>query len=290
MGEIAVVSDSTAGLKPDYVARHQLTIVPLYIKMGEKALREGIELDAATFYKELPHANPLPTTSQPSVGDFETAYQAVIDKGAKAILSIHLSAGISGTINSATLAAQQFPNIPIEVIDTRCAMGAHYFAVQAAVKTLEGGATLQEAAAIVHKVNDTQRTIFSPETLEYLYKGGRIGGAAALVGSILQMKPLLVFKDGKIDAFERVRSLNRAMARMVEVMAEWMGTSEPMRAVVMQSNCEERAMQTMELLKKTLNVAAIEMQLLTPVIGAHAGPGTIGICCCPVAVCGDGTD
>ncbi len=289
MGFTAVVTDSTAGLKPEYAARHQVTIIPLYVKMGDNVLREGIDLDADTFYRELPHANPLPTTSQPSVGDFTSVYEEAIRRGATSIISIHLSAGISGTINSATLAAQPL-GIPIEIIDTRSAMAAHYLITQACVSALENGASFEEAVAKTRLVCDTQRTIFIPETLEYLYKGGRIGGAAALMGSLLQMKPLLVFKDGKIDALERVRTLNRAYARMVEVMAEWMGTTEPLRVMVMQAQREENAAQVMELIRAKLNLAIGETQLVTPVIGTHTGPGTVGICCCPVAVCGGAMD
>ncbi|MCE5260130.1 MAG: DegV family protein [Chloroflexi bacterium] len=289
MGFTAIVTDSTAGLKPEYAVRHQVTIIPLYVKMGDKVMREGIELDADTFYQELPHTNPLPTTSQPSVGDFTSVYEEAIRRGATSIISIHLSAGISGTINSATLAAQPL-GVPVEIIDTRSAMAAHYLITQACVSALENGASFEEAVTKTRLVCDTQRTIFIPETLEYLYKGGRIGGAAALMGSLLQMKPLLVFKDGKIDALERVRSLNRAYARMVEVMAEWMGTTEPMRVMVMQAQREENAAQVMELVRSKLNVAIGEMQLVTPVIGAHTGPGTVGICCCPVSACGSAVD
>jgi len=288
MSFTAMVSDSTAGLPPDYVERHAISIVPLYIKMGDNLLREGIEINPLEFYEKLPHTNPLPTTSQPSVGDFMQVYQAAINRGASSIISVHLSAGISGTINSATLAAQQFPGIPIEIIDTRCASASHYFTVQAGVSALEAGASLADAAARMRQVIEQQRTIFAVDTLEYLYKGGRIGGAAALLGSLLQMKPLLKFTDGKIDALERVRSSGKALVRMIEVLAEWVGTSEPQRVMVMEANCRERAEQTLEMLKSKLNIAYSEIMLLTPVLGAHAGPGTVGVCACPITVCGTG--
>lgn len=286
MGFTAMVSDSTAGLQPAYTEAHQVKIVPLYIKMGDTLLREGVELDASDFYQRLPHTNPLPTTSQPSVGDFEVAYQEVVDRGADKIISVHLSAGISGTINSATQAAKQFPTVQIDILDTRCASASHYFAVQAGVSALEAGASHSEAVNAVQRVIDAQRTIFAVDTLEYLYKGGRIGGAAALFGSLLQMKPLLHFKEGKIDALERVRSSNRALSRMVEVLVDWMGSAEPLRVMIMQSNCEERAQQAEALLRPALNVARLETLLLTAVLGAHVGPGTVGVCCCPAALCG----
>jgi len=285
MGFTAIISDSTAGLTSEYAQKHQVTVVPLYIKMGEKTLREGIDIDADTFYRELPHTNPLPITSQPSVGDFTNAYEEAVRRGATSIISIHLSAGISGTVNSATQAAKQF-QIPIDIIDSRSATASHHLAVQAGVMALESGGTFEATAARMRQVCESQRTVFAPETLEYLYKGGRIGGAAALMGSLLQMKPLLVFRDGKIDALERVRSLSRVHARMVEVIAEWLGQTEPLRVVVMHADRETLALSLMEMTKKSLNIASSEVQIISPVIGTHTGPGTVGMCCCPIEVCG----
>ncbi|MHB1357717.1 MAG: DegV family protein [Anaerolineae bacterium] len=290
MGYTALVSDSTAGLTTEYVTRHQIQIVPLYLNMGEKSLREGIELEPSEFYQLLPKANPLPTTSQPSAGDFTTAYQSVIDRGATSIISVHISAGLSGTINSATLAAQQFPGVPIEIIDSRTAAAAPHIAVQTGAQALADGSSFEEATRKIRAVLDSQRTIFAVDTLEYLYKGGRIGGAAALFGSLLQMKPLLYLKEGKIDALERVRGSVRAMTRMTEVLVEWLGTTEPMRVIVMHSNCQKRGEEALELVRSKLNVAVGQLVLLTPVIGAHVGPGTVGVCCCPVSVCGAAPD
>ncbi|TFH42893.1 MAG: DegV family protein, partial [Lysobacterales bacterium] len=249
MGFTALVSDSTAGLKAEYVAKHQIQIVPLYLNMGEKSLREGVDIEQSEFYQLLPKANPLPTTSQPSAGDFTAAYKAVIDKGATSIISVHISAGLSGTVNSATLAAQQFPGVPIDIIDSGTAAAAPHMAVQTGAQALADGASFEEAARKIRAVLDSQRTIFAVDTLEYLYKGGRIGGAAALFGSLLQMKPLLYLKEGKIDALERVRGSGRAMTLMAEVMVEWLGNSEPLRLIIMQSNCEKRGQEALELLR-----------------------------------------
>jgi DegV family protein with EDD domain len=290
MGYTALVSDSTSALKSEYVIKHQIEIVPLYLNIGEKTLKDGVELDPNDFYQLLPKANPLPTTSQPSVGDFTTAYKAVVDKGATSIISVHISSGLSGTVNSATLAAQQFPGIPIEIIDTRTAAAAPHIAVQTGAQALAGGDTFEVAVKKIRAVLDNQRTIFAVDTLEYLYKGGRIGGAAALFGSLLQMKPLLYLKEGKIDALERVRGSGRAMMRIAEVMADWLGTTEPLRLIVMHSNCKERGEEALELLKSKLNIAVSQLLLLTPVIGAHVGPGTIGACCCPISICGSASD
>jgi len=285
MSFIALVSDSTACLHADFVKQYGIEIVPLYIKMGERTLRDGVDITPSEFYEQLPQCTPLPTTSQPSAGDFGQLYQALRDRGASGIVSVHLSAGISGTINSANLAAQQMEGFPIRIVDTQCASAAHMLAVEAGAKAVSQGKDLEEVAAAVEHAIAAQHTVFTVDTLEYLYKGGRIGGAAALLGSLLQFQPLLTFTEGKIDALERVRKSSRAMARLAEVMAGWTN-GEPQRAVIMQAACMERAEALAAMLPEYLNVAATQIVPLTPVIGAHVGNGTLGLCCCPSSVCG----
>ena len=147
---------------------------------------------------------------------------------------MHLSAGISGTVNSASLAAQQLEGFPVRVIDTRCAAAAHMLAVEAGARAAAHGSDLEGVVAAVEHAIAQQRTVFTVDTLEYLYKGGRIGGAAALLGSLLQFKPMLTFTEGRINALERVRKSSRALARLVEVMAGWTD-GEPQRAVIMEA-------------------------------------------------------
>ena len=272
MSFIALVSDSTACLHPSFVERYGVEIVPLYIKIGERTLRDGVDITPDEFYEQLPRCTPLPTTSQPSAGDFGTVYQALRDRWASGIVS-------------ANLAAQQMEGFPIRIIDTQCASAGHMLAVEAGANALAQGAGLEGVAAAVERAVEAQRIVFTVDTLEYLYKGGRIGGAAALLGSLLQFKPLLTFRDGKIDALERVRKSSRALARLAEVMAGWTN-GEPQRAVVIQAACMDRAEALAAMLPEYLNVAETQIVPLTPVIGAHVGNGTLGLCCCPVSVCG----
>lgn len=286
MSFIAVVSDSTPGLNEDYVRRHRITIVPLYLKIGDKTYRDGIDITSEEFYRILPTCDPLPTTSQPSAGDFEAAYRELAAQGAEGIISVHLSSGISGTVNSARIAADNMPNLPIEIVDTRYAAGLHTLVVEAIVSALDAGATMPEAVAAGQRVIDQGKIVFVVDTLEYLYKGGRIGGAAALLGSVLQFKPLLCFKDGHIDALERVRTSTRALARTIDIMAEWMGRDTPVEAVIMHADCMERAQALAEHLPKAMNVEQVRITYIPPVLGAHVGTGTVGICACPRAVSG----
>ena len=283
MSFTALVTDSTAGLPKEFIQEYDVRVVPLYVKIGEASYRDGVDITAEELYARLPTMSPLPTTSQPSVGDFAAVYGELIRQGASSIISVHLSAGISGTVHSAQLAAKQFGNTPIEVVDTRCAAAVAALAIEGAAKALRSGASFTQALAIAHNVVERQRTLFTVDTLEYLYKGGRIGGAAALLGSLLQFKPLLYFKDGKIDALERVRTANRALMRMVEIMKEWMHPEEPLRIVIMHAACQARAEELADLVRQRLNVADLQIVILTPVLGVHCGNGTLGLFCCPMS-------
>ncbi|MBN1400309.1 MAG: DegV family protein, partial [Anaerolineae bacterium] len=223
MSSIALVVDSTAALDQEYVKRHHITVVPLYLRMDDDTYRDGVDITADEFYERLPHCRALPTTSQPSAGDFEKIYRQLVEDGAQGIISVHLSSAISGTVNSALLAKEQIQDVRIEVIDTRSVSAGHQLILEGGVNALAAGADVDKAVAVMRALIEAHRIVFTVDTLEYLYKGGRIGGAAALVGSLLQFKPLLSFENGRVEALERVRTSKRALARMVDVMAEWMG-------------------------------------------------------------------
>ncbi len=285
MGFIGLVSDSSAGMSLAFAERHRIAIVPLYIHMQGSTYRDLYDIDPDAFLVQLPQCDPLPTTSQPSAGDFVKIYEDLIAQGAEGIISVHLSGEISGTVNSAQLAAQRFEGVPIEIVDTRTACAAHMLAVEAGVHAIEAGKGLADVVSAIRQTAEAQRELFVVDTLEYLYKGGRIGGAAALLGSLLQFKPLLYFNQGRIDALERVRTSSKALARMVEVLHEWLG-DVPVQAVVMHAAAEERARTLAASLGKALNVAAVRVWPVPPVLGTHVGPGTVAVACCPVSVCG----
>ena len=286
MSSIAIVVDSTPGLSQDYVERHGIRVVPLYLKIGDKTYRDGVDITEDEFYSLLPKADPLPTTSQPSAGDFAKVYDELVAEGATGIVSVHLSSGISGTVNSANLAAQQLSEVPVRVVDTLYAAAAHVFVIEAGVRARAAGADLDGIVEAMQRVIDQVKLVFMVETLEYLYKGGRIGGAAALVGSLLQFKPLLFLDDGRIDALERVRTSKRALVRMVEVVGEWLGRDEPLAVVVMHAHCPETAAALAAHLPKALNVVNVRTCHIPPVLGAHVGNGTVGLGACPVSLLG----
>lgn len=283
MSKIVVLTDSCASLPSEFVERHNVRVIPLYLMLDGKTYRDGVDLTPEAFYEMLPKTTALPTTSQPSVGDFVTVYRELAEAGATDIVSIHLTGGISGTVNAARTAAQEVSGVRIEVIDTRCAVAIEYLVTEAAVRAIENGAEMDAVLATCNRVIEQHRTVFLVDSLEYLYKGGRIGGATALVGSLLQFKPILHFVDDKITALERQRTTVRALHRLAELQVERFGKAEPLRAVLMQAACPERAQELDALLKQELNIAESTTVVLSPVIGSHTGPGTLGLCCCPTA-------
>ena len=285
MSTIAIVTDSTAGLTDAFARDNGILVVPLYIRIDGENYRDGVDITPTAFYERLPRCTTLPTTSQPSVGDFVETYRQAIAGGAQGIITVHISSGISGTVNSARLAAEQSPEVPIEIVDTLCTSAALQMTVEAVSNALRRGADLQQARAVADQSVARQKMVFTVDTLEYLYKGGRIGGAAALFGSLLQFKPLLHFSEGKIDALERVRQSSRAMRRMIEIMESWLPEGEPVKAILMEAACPDRAEALFALLRAS-RVQMVEHQIvpLSPVIGAHAGNGTLGLCCFPMSL------
>jgi len=283
MASIALVTDSTTGVPADYAAEHGLRVVPLYVHIGEETYRDGVDITPTEFYKLLPNCETLPTTSQPSVGDFEQVFAELISQGAEGIITIHLSSGISGTVNSAQLAAERFKDVRIKVVDSQCASAGALLAVETGVRVAERGASFDETLAAIEHVLEQQKLVFAVDTLEYLYKGGRIGGAAALLGSVLQFKPILYFNEGIIDALERVRTSRKALTRIAEIMREWMGPDTPVEAVIITADCPDRAKTLQEILPKYVQAQRTRVFDLTPVLGTHVGNGTLGLCCCPVS-------
>ena len=282
MASIVFVTDSTAGLKASFTQENNIQVVPLYMQTEDSIYRDGVDLTAKDFYELLPSLNKLPTTSQPSVGDFVSVYSELIEKGAEAIVSVHISSGISGTTNSARLAAEQFPKTRIEIIDMTCPCAAAQLAIEAGVRANLAGESVDAVVKAVEAVSESHGTVFMVDTLEYLHKGGRIGGASALVGSVLKFKPLLYFNDRKIDAIGRERGAEKALDAMLRIMDGWMPKDEPLKAVMMVAQSEDRAERILQKASGILNIVEVDTAWLSPVIGAHVGPGCLGMCCCPM--------
>src|SRR5580704_13669618 len=219
MPSVHLVCDSTADLDPAFRAAHTVRVVPLKVIFGDQTFNDGLDITAEQFYKRLAAPGPFPRTSQPTPAEFEEVFRELGADGG-AIVCTTISADLSGTYASATQARAALPDLDIRVIDTRSVAVGHYAAVREAVRVIESGGDAAAVESAVTAVRATERVLFTVETLEFLRRGGRIGGARALLGSMLDIKPVLEIKDGIIEPVARVRTYPRAIDRVVDEFSE----------------------------------------------------------------------
>ncbi len=285
MGRIALVTDSTAYLTPDLRARYGVHVIPLYVHFDTRTYRDGVNLDTETFYRLLATSPTLPTTSQPSIGEFVTLYRRLA-KEAEAIISIHISSGISGTVTAAEMARQavmeELASPPrIYVVDSRITSVGMALLITAAGRAIAAGKNAEEVVRQVETLRERLKVVFAVDTLTYLHKGGRIGGAAALLGSMLQIRPLLYFREGKIDLLEKARTTRRARQRMLELASQWAG-GRPIRAAIVHANAPGAADALRIRMVENFDCRELFVLEFSPVIATHVGPGTVGVALYPV--------
>jgi DegV family protein with EDD domain len=279
MSKVVVVTDSTAYIPDQITEELDIRVIPLHVVWGDKVYKDNVDLKSDVFYPMLKKAKDLPTTSQPSPKEFMDLYKSILDHGDK-IISIHISSGISGTTNSASQAKEMLASQDIEIIDSRSTGMALGFVAVVAARLALKNASLQECKALAKKAVENIDVFFMVNTLEYLHKGGRIGGASALLGSALDLKPILYFKDGKIESYEKVRTKKKAINRIIEISKEKIGTRRPLHIAIIQVEAEEDAAYVKAELEKIYKPEDIEEFMITglsPVIGTHTGPGVIAI-------------
>ena len=273
--KVAIVTDGASSLTPAQGIQYGLQVAPVYVNFGEKTYLSGVNLDAKEFYSLLRASKNLPSTAQPTAQDFIDIYEKLAEE-AEEIVTVVISHEMSATLQSALMAKEQFTKIPVHVIDTESvSMGLGMIAMAAARAAAEGR-NAQEVIQLVERVKQNLNIFFTVETLEYLYKGGRIGGATAFLGSALNIKPVLYVKDGRIEPLERVRTRKRAIARLIELVEEKVGRKETHFAIL-HCEVEDEAREFGEQLKAKFNCAEVDVFEAGPVIGTHAGPGTVGV-------------
>ncbi len=281
---VALVTDSTAMLPRDVVERHGIAVVPLQVVIGATSYDEGVDPDVTpeTIADALREWTPV-STSRPTPAVFLAAYTAAHEAGADEVLSVHLSGEMSGTYESAQLAARDAP-LPVRTVDTHQLGLATGFAVLAAAEVLERGGSSEEAAGAALARSDGTTSLFYVDTLEYLRRGGRIGAAAALLGSALAVKPLLEIVDGRIATREKVRTSARALSRLEELAVAAAEDRQVDVAVAHLAN-EDRAGVLDEHLGRRLRANLSEREVLVgevgAVIGAHVGPGMVAVVVSP---------
>ncbi len=275
-----IVTDTTAYLSPELLAQWNIHTVPLKIVFDGQATDED-QIDIADFYARLVQADKLPTTSQPSPGEFIALYNRLLLTPEDEILSIHLSAGLSGTYQTALNAAQVVAPERITVVDSRAATCALGLIVLQAAQFAAKGASRQEVVAHVERIIERYTGIFAVENLEYLLKGGRLNGAAKFLGSVLTVKPILYLNKGKIDGLALARTRKKAMQTLIEETAQRHG-NVALHAVITHTRAPEAAEELRQMALQHLRCQEIHIVETGPVIGAHLGPGMFGIAACPV--------
>ncbi|MFF6977510.1 DegV family protein [Streptomyces sp. NPDC008343] len=276
---VAIVTDSTAYLPQWTMERYGITAVPLTVVVGGQALDEGTEISTRSLAQALQKRRPV-TTSRPSPEVFAEHYRKVAEAGATGIVSLHLSAELSGTYDAAVLAAREAP-VPVRVVDTGMVAMALGFCALAAAEAAETGGTVDEAVTAAEKRAGATAAYFYVDTLDYLRRGGRIGAAQALLGSALAVKPLLQLEGGRIGPLEKVRTASKAIARLEEIAADRAGSAQVDIAVHHLAAPDRASALADRLRARVPGLADLHVSEVGAVIGAHTGPGLLGVVVSP---------
>ncbi len=274
--KVALVSDSTAYIPQEWVQKYGIKIAASLVIWDGEELRDFFDITADQFFARLAKSSTMPTTSQPSPADFKVIYEELLGKGFD-ILGVHISHKLSGTFSSAEQARAMFPDANIANIDTLSASMGEGWPLLMAVRASQAGKSLQECKQIVEEACKYTGIVLTVETLEFLHRGGRIGGAQRLLGTALNFKPLLEVRDGRIEPLERVRTRKKSLARVVEVAVERIGNQKPVYLATLHANARAEAEEVLEMVKSQIDVKESLITDVSPTVGTHTGPGTIGI-------------
>ncbi len=274
--KVAIVTDSTCNLSDDVVKMHNIHVIPQILQWDGETMLDGIDITPDVFFKRLAASETLPTTSQPTPGDFRDFFLKVGEQ-AESIVAICISDELSGTLNSAFQASKMIDDIPIEIVDSRSVSMGLGLIVLAAAQAVQDGKSQQEVADIARSLVPRVKVLFVVDTLEYLHKGGRIGGAAKLFGSMLSMKPVLQVKDGRVDTLAKIRTKKKALSHLLDlVVTDTAGKKDVYASIIAAVAPEDRDMLLKEV-QERVGPVQLSHSELTPVIGTHGGPGTVGI-------------
>jgi DegV family protein with EDD domain len=278
MSKIAIVTDSTSYIPDELVQKHNITVAPQVLIWDDKTYRDGIDIQSAEFFTRLKNAKTMATTSQVSVADMQNIFQGLVEKDFE-VLGIFISAKLSGTIQSAMQAKDMMGNTgeKVTVMDSNSTAMALGFQALAAARAAQDGANLKDCVTLVEKARESTGVFFAVDTLEFLHRGGRIGGAQRFLGTLLNMKPILAVQDGRVEGIERIRTKTKALERVLELIAENTKGKPPIRLATLHANAPEEAKSLLERANKELNPVESIFSEVSPVIANHAGPGTVGL-------------
>lgn len=277
MSKIALVTDSTCSIPAELIQKYNITVAPQVLIWGQETLEDGVDITPTEFYNRLKKATVMPTTSQVTVAKFLEIYKNLLEQDFQ-VLSILLSSKLSGTVNSAVQAkAMLSPDAPVEIVDsnsTAMAMGFHVLAV---ARVVEQGASLHECVDLAQKVSQHTGIFFAVETLEFLHRNGRIGGAKRFLGTALNIKPILEVRDGRVDAAEQVRTRSKSLTRIIELVEKQIDGRTPIHLASLHANSPDDAHLVLEEASKKFKPVESIFSEVGPVIGANTGPGVVGL-------------
>ncbi|HEY3368139.1 MAG TPA: DegV family protein [Symbiobacteriaceae bacterium] len=275
-----ILADGGIDLPEEYAERYGIQVLPLMIHFGSETLRSGIDITAPEFYRRLRESamDALPTTSQPSAGEYVEFYRKAAEAGLP-ILSYHLSAALSGSISSARTARDMLPGLDIRIVDTGTLSGAMGMQVLVAAEMAARGVPPQEIIAKTQAIGQAADTLYTCDTLEYLRKGGRIGRVAGYVGNLLGVRPIITVDKatGTYVTAGRTRSFRLAAGAMIEKVAETVKDGEALSCVILHGDCLGEAERMADNLRKRFNCVLLEITRVNPSLGVHVGPDTLGL-------------
>lgn len=280
MSKVTIVTDSTSYLPAETLKALGISTVPLHVIWGEVDYIDNVTIKSEDFYSKLPHAKVLPSTSQPSPKEFMNVYKPILESGNE-IVSLHISSRLSGTIDSANQAAKMLHTEKVSIFDSLSTSMGLGFQVIAAAQAAAAGKNREECIAAAEKVRSTSTIFFIVKTLEFLKKGGRIGSASALLGTALDLKPILTLVDGKIEAHSKVRTFKKAMQKTAEMVAAQAEKSNKLHTAYINAEAKEDMAFLLQEVKNLVPSLKLGQEIeagISPAIGTHTGPGTVGIC------------
>lgn len=277
--KIALITDSTCDIPKPFLSLYEIQVVPLSIIWGEEQFRDGVDLSAEDFYQRLEKDPILPTTSQPTPQEMVRVYKNAQQGGAEQILIITISSAMCGTFQSAKMAAEQV-DIPVHVLDSKANSMSLGWQVLAAARARDEGGSLEDMVKAADKARSTMVYIITLDTLEYLHKGGRIGGASHFIGNLLNLKPQISVdhKTGTVAGGRRSRTRKRALADLFDDFFSTVDSSRPLRVAVLHNAAQAEAEGLAEKIKSAVNPREILISIVSPVLGVHTGPKAVAIC------------
>lgn len=275
--KIAVVTDSTAYLPAETVEKYNIHVIPLSVIIDGEVYKEGIDITTDEFYEKAKAADQFPTSSQPSPGEFVQLFEEMKEQGYTHVFSIHLSSGISGTYQNALSSGQMVEGIKVIGIDSGLSCMAQGSLAIKASELIAQGSDSQEILEALEKMLTTMDAYFLVDDLNNLQRGGRLSGAQALIGSLLQIKPILYFEDKVITLFEKVRTKKKALKRIEELLGQAVKRGEAKQAYVIHGNDPESGQKWLEVLQTNYPTVEFHLSYFGPVIGTHLGEGALGL-------------